>query len=154
MGRIIRLWSVTRSGLESWLSCRGERQAQGLRWLGLAVSFRDTVRMVDRLLNTPASPFFSSTRKKLPEYGGNTLYRPWGGLTAAAGPEKGPYLANSGPAIFPSILRVPSWSVCSWGGCSPLCCFTEKVPPSTCQSPWPASLSMQGDVNARPPEAT
>lgn len=74
MGRIIRLWSVTRSGLESWLSCRGEGPAQGLRWLGLAVSFWDTVRMVDRLLNTPALPFFSSTRKKLSKHGGNTFY--------------------------------------------------------------------------------
>lgn len=154
MGRIIRLWSVTRSGLESWLSCRGEGSAQGLRWLGLAVSFWDTVRMVDRLLNTPALPFLALPGRNFPNMGEILSTRPWGGLTAAAGPEKGPYLDNSGPAMYPSILRVPSWSVCSWGGCSPLCCFREKVPPSTCQSPWPASLSMQGDVNTRPPEAT
>lgn len=42
MGRIIRLWSVTRSGLESWLSYGEEGQAQCEQWVSPAVSLLHT----------------------------------------------------------------------------------------------------------------
>lgn len=137
MGRIIRLWSVTRSGLESWLSCREGRQAQCKWWLSLVMSLRHRVGMVGRLLNTstPTSTPLLYQEETFQHVGKYFLSQPWGGCTAAAGPKEGPYVDNSGPPIFPSILRVSCWPGCSRGYRGPLCCSREKVPPSTCQSP-------------------
>lgn len=73
MGRIMRLWSVTRSGLESWLSWKEEGQAQcGWRQLGCVLAAE--LGWWTGCSTPPASPFLSSTRRKLSKYVGTAFY--------------------------------------------------------------------------------
>jgi hypothetical protein len=69
--------------------------------------------MVDRLLNTPASPFFffffSSTRRKLSKCVGNTFYpSSKEDLLLLLAPRRGLTWITQALLYFPGILRVPS----------------------------------------------
>lgn len=106
MGRIMRLWSVTRSGLESWLSCREGWQAQCKWWLGLALSLHTELGWWEGCSTPLLHPLFSFARKKLSKHMRNTFYpNPGEDSLLLLAPRRGLTWIPQALLYFPGFLR-------------------------------------------------